>query len=148
MSTILHDDAASSESAPSVANIPCNTLAAIGVVTLIAVGFAQKQANAQTFQSAINALAHTACPQPNPEEPARSCESFGIASGPGGQVEVQTASQWQGIEQHLRALRCLGDQNADCLQPGGAAADSTPFDGLNLFVSADYQNKDKEEAGE
>jgi len=46
-----------------------------------------------------------------------------------------------GIEQRLREVQCEADENANCLQPGGAAADTMPFEGLNLFVSADYQHK-------
>jgi len=76
------------------------------------------------------------------------CPFLGAATGPGGQVEVQRGGVPPGIEQRLRELRCKAEGNAGCLQPGGGAADTNPFEGLNLFVSADYQNKDKEEGAE
>ena len=54
---------------------------------------------------------------------------------------VQGGGQHPGIERRLREAQCEADKNANCLQPGGAAADTMPFEGLNLFVSTDYQHK-------
>jgi outer membrane autotransporter protein len=97
-----------------------------------------------TFQQQINAAAGIVCDSST----GPVCISQGAAGGPGGQIEAQNAGQPPGLEEHLRELQCKADKNANCIQPGGAAADSMPFEGLNLFVSTDYQNKDKEAGAE
>jgi outer membrane autotransporter protein len=93
-------------------------------------------AHAQDFQSEMDALFGNVCGSGGP-----GCNSLGVAGGPGGQVEVQGGGRPSGIEQRLREVQCEADENANCLQPGGASADTMPFEGLNLFVSADYQHK-------
>ena len=126
-------------------------LGGIGAAAAVAMAFIQP-AHAQsappppsTFQSAMDSLFDSVCGTSG--GPA-GCNSLGVAGGPGGQVEVQGGGQPPGIEQHLRELRCKAEGNANCLSAGGAAADTMPFEGLNLFVSADYQNKQKDEAAE
>lgn len=98
----------------------------------------------QTFQNEMNFFGRGLCGSSF----GPGCPDLGAAGGPGGQVEVQGGGQPPGIEQHLRESQCKAEGNASCLQPGGAAADTMPFEGLNLFVSADYQNKDKEQEAE
>ncbi len=122
-------------------------LAGIGAAAAVAMAFiqpahAQSAAPSGTFESAMDTLFNSVCRTSGP-----GCTSLGAAGGPGGQVEVQTGGQ-PGIERRLRELQCAGDENANCLAAGGAAADSMPFEGLNLFVSTDYQNKQKDEAAE
>jgi len=128
------------ERAPTVATTAFTALAGIGAA--VAVITSIQPAQAQTFQQAMDNLASTNCGSVGP------CTSFGVAGGSGGQVEVPTGGQWPGISQRLRELQCEADKNANCLQPGGAAADTMPFEGLNLFVSTDYQNKNKDEDAE
>lgn len=50
-------------------------------------------------------------------------------------------SQQRQIQQRLQQLRCAGSDDPACA--GGAAADSVSYEGLGVFVSADYQHKDK-----
>ena len=125
------------------ANIALTTLGGIGAAAAVAMAFIQP-AQAQTFQDQMDEFGGRLCSS-NVGTP---CQSGGPASGPGGQVEVQTGGEPPGIEQRLRELRCKAEGNANCLSAGGAAADTMPFEGLNLFVSADYQNKQKDEAAE
>ena len=113
-----------------------------GMAAAVSIGFVQS-AQAQTFQDAMDNVFKSVCSSGGP-----GCNSLGVAGGPGGQVEVQGGGRLPGIEQHLRELQCEAEGNANCLQPGGAAADSMPFAGLNLFATADYQNKDKEQGAE
>ena len=116
-------------------------IAGIGAAAAVAMAFAQP-AEAQTFQNQMDTIFDLVC------SGGPGCNSLGVAGGPGGQVEVQGGGQPPGIEQRMRELQCKADGNANCLQPGGAAADSMPFEGLNLFVSTDYQKKIKDEAAE
>jgi outer membrane autotransporter protein len=118
-----------------VATTALTGLAGIGAAAAMAISFAQP-AEAQDFQSQIDSIFGGICGSGGP-----GCTSLGAAGGPGGQVEVQGGGRPSAIEQHLREQQCEGDENANCLQPGGAAADTMPFEGLNLFVSADYQHK-------
>jgi len=119
----------------AIATTAFTALAGIGAA--VAVIASPHPAQGQTFQQAVNGLCGSLAPCIGP-----------AASGSGGQVEVPTGGQWPGISQRLRELQCEADKNANCLQPGGAAADTMPFEGLNLFVSTDYQNKNKDEAAE
>jgi len=64
------------------------------------------------------------------------------------QSDGLSSAQRQAIEQRLRDERCKADKSANCVQPGGGAADTASFAGLNLFVSGDYQNKEKDQAAE
>jgi uncharacterized protein YhjY with autotransporter beta-barrel domain len=108
-----------------------------GFSAAVTVGMAAFQpVHAQDFQSEMDVLFGNVCGSGGP-----GCNSLGVAGGPGGQVEVQGGGQPPGIEQRLREAQCEADKNANCLQPGGAAADTMPFEGLNLFVSTDYQHK-------
>jgi len=122
-------------------------LAGIGAAAAVAMAFiqpahAQSAAPPGTFQSEMDKIGDGLC-----SSAPGGCPFLGVAGGPGGQVEVQTGGR-PGIERRLRGFQCAGDENANCLQAGGAAADSMPFEGLNLFVSTDYQNKQKDEAAE
>ena len=127
---------------PCAAGIAATT-GLVGVAAAAAMAFAQPaQAQAQTFQQQMEVLFDSVCSS------GPGCTPIAAAGGPGGQVEVQNAGEVAGIEQRLREAQCEADKNANCLQPGGAAADTMPFEGLNLFVSADYQNKDKEAGAE
>jgi outer membrane autotransporter protein len=110
-------------------------LTGFGAAAAVAMALAQP-AHAQSFQDEIDAVFPSICGSGGP-----GCTSLGVASGPGGQVEVQRVGLPAAIEQRLRELQCEGDANANCLQPGGAAADTMPFEGLNMFVSADYEHK-------
>jgi outer membrane lipase/esterase len=56
-----------------------------------------------------------------------------------------SGSQQRQIEQRLQQLRCEGSDDPACA--GGAAADSVSYEGLGVFVSADYQHKDKTATG-
>jgi outer membrane autotransporter protein len=52
-----------------------------------------------------------------------------------------SGSQQRQIQQRLQQLRCEGSDDPACA--GGAAADSVSYEGLGVFVSADYQHKNK-----
>ena len=123
------------ERAIAVATTALTGMASIGAAAAVAMSFIQP-AHAQDFQSEMDALFGNVCSSGGP-----GCVSLGAAGGPGGQVEVQGGGAPPGIEQRLREAQCEADKNANCLQPGGAAADTMPFEGLNLFVSGDYQHK-------
>ena len=101
-------------------------------------------AQAQTFQDEMNSISTAVC--------SFGCSSQGSTNAIGGQIEVQndglSGAQRQAVENRLREAQCKADGNTNCLQPGGAAADTMPFEGLNLFVSTDYQYKKKDEAAE
>jgi len=130
-----------SERAVAAATTVLTGIAGIGAAAAVAMAFAQP-AEAQTFQNQMDTIVDLVC------SGGPGCIPLGVAGGPGGQVEVQGGGQPPGIEQRMRELQCKADGNANCLQPGGAAADSMPFEGLNLFVSTDYQKKIKDEAAE
>jgi outer membrane lipase/esterase len=49
------------------------------------------------------------------------------------------------IQQRLQRLRCEGSDDPACAGAGGASQDSVSYEGLGIFVSADYQHKDKEQ---
>ena len=123
------------ERAVAVATTALSGLAGIGAAAAVAISFIHP-AHAQDFQSEMDTLFGSVCGSGGP-----GCNSLGVAGGPGGQVEVQGGGQPPGVEQRLRQAQCDADKNANCLQPGGAAADTMPFEGLNLFVSGDYQHK-------
>lgn len=59
-------------------------------------------------------------------------------------AEGISGSTQRQIEQRLQQLRCEGSDDPACAGIGGAAADSVSFEGLGVFVAADYQHKDKE----
>jgi outer membrane autotransporter protein len=114
-------------------------LAGIGAVAVVAMGFAQP-AQAQSFQEQVDEIVFPdGCGSSGP--PGSGCGSVGAAGGVGGQVEVQQGGLPAAVEQRMREAQCAADKNASCVQPGGAAADTMPFEGLNLFVSTDYQKK-------
>lgn len=131
--------------------IPCHCERAITVATIANTGLAGvaaaaamsfiHPAHAQDFQSEMDTLFNSVCGTSSSGPPSTGCTSLGVASGPGGQVEVQGGGQPPGIERRLREAQSDADKNANFLQPGGAAADTMPFEGLNLFVSGDYQHK-------
>jgi uncharacterized protein YhjY with autotransporter beta-barrel domain len=58
-------------------------------------------------------------------------------------AEGISGSAQRQVEQRLHRLRCEGSNDPACVDGGGAAADSVSYDGLGVFVSADYQHKDK-----
>ncbi len=116
-------------------------LAGVSVAATVALSFAQP-AQAQTFQSEMDNLANTVCGSLAP------CPSFGSTTAVGGQLEVQNDRVPAAVLQRLRELQSEADGNASSLQPGGASADENPFEGLNLFISTDYQYKRKDEAAE
>jgi outer membrane autotransporter protein len=66
------------------------------------------------------------------------CE--GPASTPSDDISGSTQRQ---IQQRLQQLRCEGSDDPACGGAGGAAADSVSYEGLGVFVSGDYQHKDK-----
>ena len=109
--------------------------------TTVALSFIQP-VQAQTFQDEMDSLATVVCGSFAP------CPTFGSTAAIGGQIEVQNGGLPAAVSQRLRQQQCEADDNANCLQPGGASADETSFDGLNLFVSTDYQYKRKDEAAE
>jgi len=122
-------------------------MAIAGAVAAIAIGVTDPAYGQTSFQGVNDANA--ACSgSPDP-----ACGIAGSANGDvGGQPEVQSdglsSAQRQAIEQRLRNERCKVDKSANCVQPGGGAADTASFAGLNLFVSTDYQNKEKDQAAE
>lgn len=131
------------ERAVAVATTAVTGLAGIGAAAAVALGFIQP-AHAQvppsgngSFQSEMDAVFNTVCGGSG----GPGCTSVGVASGPGGQVGVQQGGPPAAVEQRMREAQCEGEANASCVQPGGAAADTMPFEGLNLFVSGDYQHK-------
>jgi outer membrane autotransporter protein len=63
------------------------------------------------------------------------------------QSDGLSSAQRQAIERRLRDERCKATKSDNCVQPG-ASADTATFAGLNLFISAEYQNKDKDQAAE
>ena len=127
----------------AVATTALTGIAGIGAAAAVAMAFAQP-AQAQSFQDQMDSVGGALCGAST----GPGCPNLGVAGGPGGQVEVQGGGQPPGIEQRMREQQCKAEGNANCLQPGGAAADSMPFEGLNLFVSTDYQKKIKDEAAE
>ncbi|MGH6927404.1 MAG: autotransporter outer membrane beta-barrel domain-containing protein, partial [Dongiaceae bacterium] len=56
--------------------------------------------------------------------------------------DISGSTQRQ-IQQRLQQLRCQGSDDPACGGAGGAAADTVSYEGLGVFVSADYQHKDK-----
>jgi len=131
------------ERAVAVATAALTGIVGIGAAAAVAAISFVQPAQAQTFENQMNNVFSNVCGSAGPA----GCTSLGVAGGPGGQVEAQ-GNQSPGLEQRMRELQCKADGNANCLQPGGAAADSMPFEGLNLFVSTDYQKKIKDEAAE
>jgi outer membrane autotransporter protein len=116
-------------------------LAGIAAATSVTLSFAQP-AQAQTFQDEMDRIVNIVCGSLAP------CPTFGSTSAIGGQIEVQNDQIPAAVSKRLREMQCEADGNADCLQLGGASADETSFEGLNLFVSTDYQYKRKDEAAE
>jgi len=66
------------------------------------------------------------------------CE--GPATAPSDDISGSTQRQ---IQQRLQHLRCAGSDDPACAGAAGAAADSVSYEGLGVFVSGDYQYKDK-----
>jgi uncharacterized protein YhjY with autotransporter beta-barrel domain len=58
--------------------------------------------------------------------------------------DISGSTQRQ-IQQRLQHLRCEGSDDPACAGAGGASQDSVSYEGLGIFVSADYQHKDKEQ---
>jgi uncharacterized protein YhjY with autotransporter beta-barrel domain len=58
--------------------------------------------------------------------------------------DISGSAQRQ-IQQRLQHLRCEGSDDPACAGAGGASQDSVSYEGLGIFVSADYQHKDKEQ---
>jgi outer membrane autotransporter protein len=56
--------------------------------------------------------------------------------------DISGSAQRQ-IQQRLLRLRCEGSDDPACAGAGGASQDSVSYEGLGVFVSADYQHKDK-----
>jgi outer membrane autotransporter protein len=108
-------------------------LAGIGIAAAVAMAFVQP-AQAQSFQDEIDAVC-------SGSTAPVGCGPGPAAGGPGGQIEVQQGGLPAAVEQRMREAQCEADNNASCVQPGGAAADTMPFEGLNLFATADYQHK-------
>jgi outer membrane autotransporter protein len=146
MSHILRVDSISNSGVAGARAVPSaataiSGLAGIAAATTVALSFVQP-AQAQSFQDEMDALANTVCGSLAP------CPSFGSTAAIGGQLEVQNDGLPAAVSERLRERQCEADGNANCLQAGGASADETSFDGLNLFVSTDYQYKRKDEAAE
>jgi uncharacterized protein YhjY with autotransporter beta-barrel domain len=119
--------------------VPSAVIAVSGISVAAAVAMAFVQpAHAQDFQSEMDTLFNSVCGSGGP---SAGCNSVGVAGGAGGQVEVQQGGLPTSVEQRMREAQCAADKNASCVQPGGAAADTMPFEGLNLFASTDYQKK-------
>jgi outer membrane autotransporter protein len=144
MSQALRAGSVSDRNVAREGNVPPGTatlLTLTGVAaTTVALSFAQP-AQAQTFQSAVDALANSVCS-------LAPCPNLGSTAAVGGQTEVQNDRVPAAVSERLRELQCEADGNANCLQAGGASADETSFEGLNLFISTDYQYKRKDEAAE
>ncbi len=64
----------------------------------------------------------------------------GPSTTPSDDISGSTQRQ---IQQRLQQLRCEGSDDPACAGAAGAAADSVSYEGLGVFVSADYQHKDK-----
>jgi outer membrane autotransporter protein len=95
---------------------------------------------AALFIGALLALSASAQAQ----TPVTYCENSDVSlcAGPSTMPHDDIAgSQQRQIEQRLEQLRCEGSNDPACA--GGAAADSVSYEGLGVFVSADYQHKDK-----
>jgi uncharacterized protein YhjY with autotransporter beta-barrel domain len=58
--------------------------------------------------------------------------------------DISGSAQRQ-IQQRLERLRCEGSDDPACAGAGGASDDSVSYEGLGIFVSGDYQHKDKEQ---
>jgi uncharacterized protein YhjY with autotransporter beta-barrel domain len=58
-------------------------------------------------------------------------------------AEGISGSAQRQVEQRLQRLRCEGSDDPTCAGGEAAAADSVSYEGLGVFVSADYQHKDK-----
>jgi uncharacterized protein YhjY with autotransporter beta-barrel domain len=69
---------------------------------------------------------------------ASVCE--GPSTLPSDDISGSTQRQ---IQQRLQHLRCQGSDDPACAGAGGAAADDVSYEGLGVFISADYQHKDK-----
>ena len=103
-------------------------------------------ASAQTFGGNFQNVFDTSC------GPQFTDDCTGLAPQSGGQVEVQNDGQSQRIiEQRLRQLKCPPDadntdsKNLDCIKDTpGASADAVSSEGINLFLSADYEHKTKD----
>jgi outer membrane lipase/esterase len=89
-------------------------------------------------------LALSAPAEAQSEELVTYCEhsDVSVCAGPSTMPhdDISGSAQRQ-IQQRLEQLRCEGSNDPACA--GGAAADSVSYEGLGVFVSADYQHKDK-----
>ena len=141
MSQVAPADSRSGGSIQGENSVPLTALAGIAAAASVALSFAQP-AQAQTFQDEMDRIVNIVCGSLAP------CPTFGSASGIGGQPEAQNGRIPAAVAQRLREMQCEADGNANCLQLGGASADETSFEGLNLFVSTDYQYKRKDESAE
>ena len=120
-------------------------LGTVGLMAGLSLAFApEAQAQSNTFIDQMQGTFNQACDTVGSGSP--DCAGAGPATA--GQVEVQNEGLSQRIiEQRLRELQCPPEGNAsarpECGQ-GGASADSTSYEGLSIFVSGDYENKDKD----
>jgi uncharacterized protein YhjY with autotransporter beta-barrel domain len=83
------------------------------------------------------------------------CTQFGVSTAleveaacPGPITTVNediSGSTQRQVQQRLQRLRCEGSDDPACAGAGGASQDSVSYEGLGIFVSADYQHKDKEQ---
>ncbi len=118
-----------------------------GLKWLIALGVAAAGTVAGVFFDA------TAMAQSPPSEQfcTRFSDSTAIeveATCPGPITTVDediSGSTQRQIQQRLERLRCEGSDDPACAGAGGASEDSVSYEGLGVFVSGDYQHKDKEQ---
>ena len=120
-------------------------------------GATRRPASGRLFLVAIAAVGMFLASLAWPTAPARAggppppefCNAIGgsFATGScGGPVTnssqgISGSAQRQ-IEQRLQELRCKNDPS--CQAAGGASADSVDYSGFSVFVSGDYEHKDKQ----
>lgn len=75
-----------------------------------------------------------------------SIETEAVCPGPVTSENAGTSGSTQRqIEQRLEHLRCENSSDPNCAGGGGASQDSVSYEGLGVFVSGDYQHKDKQQ---
>jgi outer membrane autotransporter protein len=118
-------------------------LSAAGAAAALSFALAQgaQAAPPGTFQGEMQALYNHIC---TTASGSADCNGAGPASG--GQAGVQNDNLAQNIiEQRMHELQCGPDGNAgaECGgHTGGASEDSTSYEGLSVYVSSNYENKD------
>jgi len=107
-------------------------LAALAVPVLSFLFVAAGPAQAQQFCTRFNT--------------STAFEVAAVCPGPVTTVneDISGSTQRQ-IQQRLQHLRCEGSDDPACAGAGGASQDSVSYEGLGIFVAADYQHKDKEQ---